>query len=421
MGKVVKLVMVTGANNNKFYTMTENSNNTFTVEYGRIGASSQTATYPMFQWQKKYNEKVKKGYVDNTDLFIVEDANTDQDTGTIGKVKDFNSNRSNSIINIVKKLQGWANKSVTENYTVTSEQVTQKQIDKAQEVLDQIVAFDLTVSAVDDFNKLLLNFYSIVPRKMKQVTEHLVSNTDSNLLERKNKIISEEQDTLDVMAGQVLLNSNTKLQQAADNDNKDDNQDTKDLISASGLELEEISQNEIDLIKSMMQNNSHKFKEAFKVKNTETQHRFDSFVTSSKTPKTELFWHGSRNENWWSIITSGLKIRPSNAAHTGSMFGDGVYFADKFQKSYGYTSGRNSYWAKGNSNEAVLALYDVHVGNQKHIKKHDSSCYSLNYSKIQKDGFDSVFAHGGIDLINNEYITYHTDQSTIKYLVIVEA
>jgi poly [ADP-ribose] polymerase len=120
-------------------------------------------------------------------------------------------------------------------------------------------------------------------------------------------------------------------------------------------------------------------------------------------------------------MTTGLLIRPSNAVYSGSMFGDGIYFADKFQKSFGYTSGRGSYWAGGSANECVLALYDVHVGEQKKIKRHNSDCYKLCANVLDKEGFDSVFAEGGIDLRNNEYITYKSGQSTIKYLVIVNA
>jgi hypothetical protein len=41
--------------------------------------------------------------------------------------------------------------------------------------------------------------------------------------------------------------------------------------------------------------------------------------------KERLYWHGSRNENWFNIMQTGLLIRPSGAVHTGSMFGDGIY------------------------------------------------------------------------------------------------
>jgi poly [ADP-ribose] polymerase len=71
-------------------------------------------------------------------------------------------------------------------------------------------------------------------------------------------------------------------------------------------------------------------------------------------------------------MQTGLLIRPSGAVHTGSMFGDGIYFADKAQKSIGYSSLSGSHWTKGNENRAFLALFDVHVGNQKetYTKEH---------------------------------------------------
>jgi len=62
--KSVKLIMVTAENNNKFYEMQENTDDTFTVVYGRIGMSGVSRTYPIRQWDKKYKEKIKKGYRD---------------------------------------------------------------------------------------------------------------------------------------------------------------------------------------------------------------------------------------------------------------------------------------------------------------------------------------------------------------------
>lgn len=65
--KPVYLVMVTADNHNKYYRMIPHGD-TFSVEYGRVGVNCQTASYSMSQWNKKYNEKVKKGYVDQTHL-----------------------------------------------------------------------------------------------------------------------------------------------------------------------------------------------------------------------------------------------------------------------------------------------------------------------------------------------------------------
>jgi poly [ADP-ribose] polymerase len=100
-------------------------------------------------------------------------------------------------------------------------------------------------------------------------------------------------------------------------------------------------------------------KKVYKVVNNKTQVKFDKNLEKASVKKKRLYWHGSRNENWFNILQTGLLIRPSGAVHTGSMFGDGIYFADKAQKSIGYTSLRGSYWAHGGDNKAFLALFDV--------------------------------------------------------------
>lgn len=423
MGKKVKLVYVSvddgkTENSNKYYNMEENDDGTYTATWGRVGAPNpSTQTKSMNEWQKTYNSKVKKGYTDHTELFVVETKTTKK----AGSVKEFLKSRTQSVIDLVKKLQSWAKGSIAENYTVSSEQVTQKQIDRAQIMLNELTAMD--VKDFVPFNKMLLEFFKVVPRKMKNVKDHIISadklDEDGKRIthfDQKNKIISDEQATLDVMSGQVLLNSNVQEQET------DEPEIETDIIKASGLELKEVTDAAvITKIKNLMADNKGKFKQAFEVMNNQTGIAHTKHVAAAKNKKLELFWHGSRNENWWSIMTTGLLIRPSNAVHSGSMFGDGIYFADKFQKSFGYTSGRGSYFAGGTSNEAILALYDVHVGEQKHITHHNSSCYSLSAKVLAKEGFDSVYAHGGADLRNNEYIVYQSPQSTIKYLIIVNA
>ena len=136
-----------------------------------------------------------------------------------------------------------------------------------------------------------------------------------------------------------------------------------------------------------------------------------------KNKTTDLLWHGSRTENWWSIISTGLKIRPSNAIYTGSMFGNGIYFANKADKSAKYTSLSGSYWAHGSDSVGYLALYEVYLGKCKDITHHTSSCYDLDYNKVNKEGYDCVFAHGGADLVNDEIIVYRPEQCTVKYIV----
>ena len=65
----VNLVMVDPSNKNKFYNMTENSDGTWTAEWGRVGYSAQVQVYPSHEWNRKYREKLKKGYQDITYRF----------------------------------------------------------------------------------------------------------------------------------------------------------------------------------------------------------------------------------------------------------------------------------------------------------------------------------------------------------------
>ena len=59
MTKIVKLIMVSGDNNNnKYYHMFEQNDGTFTVNYGRVDSTAQHSSYPMSQWDKKKNEKL---------------------------------------------------------------------------------------------------------------------------------------------------------------------------------------------------------------------------------------------------------------------------------------------------------------------------------------------------------------------------
>ena len=65
---VVSLIKVEpGQNNNKYYRMIPKGDR-WIAEYGRVGAGCQTRSYGMYEWDKKYNEKLRKGYVDRTEL-----------------------------------------------------------------------------------------------------------------------------------------------------------------------------------------------------------------------------------------------------------------------------------------------------------------------------------------------------------------
>lgn len=394
---IKKLIKVDGGeNNNKFYQMTPNGD-TFEAYWGRVeGGKGEKQTYPISAFEKKYKEKLRKGYKDVTDIVAVV-----QTTGT-----SFSDIKDSEVSKLVAKLQGYSNTSIKENYTVSALAVTQRQVDEAQTILNNLIKS----SDFKEANGKLEELYTVIPRKMKKVSDHLIEKGISGkaLKEGLSKIITDEQATLDVMAGQVSANITTK-----------DHKKTDTLLEAMGLNLSsKVDSKEIDLIRKLLGSNSGQYKNAYKVINNKTQTRFEKHLNTADNKHRKLFWHGSRNENWWSIIGTGLQLRPTNAVISGKMFGYGIYFADKAQKSIGYTSLSGSYWARGNANSAYLALFDVHLGEMFHTKRHDSYMSSLDWNKLRARGkYDSLFAEGGYDLRNNEYIVYQEPQCTIAYIV----
>jgi len=129
-----------------------------------------------------------------------------------------------------------------------------------------------------------------------------------------------------------------------------------------------------------------------------------------------LLWHGSRTENWWSIFKNGLTLN-NNAIVTGKMFGQGLYFAPKAEKSMNYTSSSGSYWTGGNDKTGFMALYAVAMGKPYEI---DHALSSYFTEKDLKHGCHSVWGKAGRHLRNDECIIYDERQCDIKFLLEVD-
>jgi poly [ADP-ribose] polymerase len=394
------LIMVTTANNNKYYNCFPEGDQ-FRVEYGRVDATKTTAYYPMSKWNSQISSKLKKGYKDVTDLKqdLVEEISSANPESPYREIE------SAAVKAIVEKLQSLARDTIRKNYTVKASAVTQDMVDAAQQIIDTLAN---STSGVNEFNEQLLKLFTVIPRKMGNVRDYLANSNDDFA-----KIISKEQDLLDVMRGQIYVKSEIEP-----TDTVEKKQQT--ILEELGLVMEEATKDDVALIKTLMNESADKFRKAWRVTNLKTQDRFDKFVTGNDINDTRLLFHGSRSENFWSIIKTGLVLRPTNAVITGKMFGYGVYYAPKCAKSIGYTSLSGSYWAHGGNNTAYMALFDVAYGTPYDVYNFDSKYYNLDYNKLQqfKPGANCLHAHADRGMLrNDEIVVYKEDQMTIKYLI----
>ena len=402
---------------NKYYNAFPLGDGTFKVEYGRVGASPQTKVYPISKWDAQIKSKIKKGYVDISDNMteVIEDAKVEDE---VNKKDSFSLISNLSVRTIIKRLFEFANNTIQNAYKVSSNVVTQAMVDKAQSILDDLKV-NYSQYNLEEINKKLVELFTVIPRKMKYVSDYLVSSLEEKELE---KVFDREQSLLDTMAGQVYKSPKKE-------DSNISVSEKGSMLEEMGIAMEDATDEDIAKIKKAMGDSADKFYKAWKVTNFETEDAYNKFVEENKIGNVRLLCHGSRNQNIFNILKIGLKIRPSCAIHTGSMLGDALYYSNPEKehggvaKSIGYTS-LGGYWTREYNNCGFLIFFDVALGKSYDIYNFDSRYYTYNLEKLQKDcpGAWSLHLHGagyrnGSTVINDEITVYNINQVTVRYLV----
>lgn len=261
------LIMVTINNNNKYYKMVVNGD-TWTAEYGRVGAGPQKKVYPISEWQKKYDEKIRKGYVDLTDLKqkLITEAPTDE--------VPYKEVEDRVVQEIVERLCRMAKEVVKANYRVSSDDVTQKMVDTAQRKLNEL----MFCSDTKQFNDTLLELFTIIPRKMCNVSVFLAGSPSDF-----NQIIAKEQSLLDTVRGQVRNIPDDKTETS-----KIERKNIT-ILDDLGLAMESCTSKDIELIKKQLGDNKNQFVDAWRVTNNTTPKKFDQFVKNMMFRKQSFF------------------------------------------------------------------------------------------------------------------------------------
>lgn len=378
------------AEHNMEYIMEQIDERIILVKYGRYGSTLLERKYPSKKWDSLREEKLNSGYTDITEL---------KDVSVVAHT-EYKAHPEPLVEKLIKKLMAYANEFIKENYSISYAEVTWKMVEKAQGLIDSLNS----TKDMKEFNKILLKIFVILPRKMKVVMDYLASS-EKDFAE----IVNREQELLDAMATKV---DQTKRHCSSTSDKE------ITILEEMGLEARLCNEDEIKQIKKFLGESSHLFDSAFYVKNIETEKRFDEYCNRHHIGKKDIhfFYHGSKNQNFWSILCTGLKLRP-NAPITAKMFGYGIYFAPLARKSIGYTSLDGSYWAKGTSNEGYLAVFKVAYKKPWDVYSHEGRFTSFTYQKIAANGYDAMFAHAGTMLYNDEVIVYREEQCTVRYLI----
>ena len=129
-----------------------------------------------------------------------------------------------------------------------------------------------------------------------------------------------------------------------------------------------------------------------------------------------MMFHGTRSVNVPGILRENLRLPKQlvGVVITGAMFGGGIYWADDWKKSAGYTSGYSRWGGGGGAvagRHAFMFVADTALGNP------FVAPGPRGYTEPPK-GHHCIFGKAGhSQVMNNEFITFDRAQHQLRYLV----
>ena len=402
----------TGRGNNQQYVMENLHDGTFRGTESRVGITigrhrPRSFINPMEKWDEIFQSKVSRGYM-VTKTKKMEQKVIEKNTSSING-NEYAPIANASVNEVVTLLLECTTAVLSQNYRIKIDDISDEMIAFGQSILKELSS-GYSKMSVAEFNNKLKTLYAAIPRR--------IDNLSKILAKRKldfNDIIADEQELFDVMVNRV--------RNAHDLDNCSVR---PTVLEAFHLDWRDVTEEEQDKVLSMLKGNASQYVKAWRIRNRRTEERFDRFCQQEQLSEghgIDHLFHGSRTENFWSIVTNGLLINPDcGVQRTGSMFGNGTYFAPLAQKSLGYTDG--GYWAGGNTDVRFFAIYRVATGKHHDIYQGCDTSHTKNVFQKKYPGAHCVWAHGrgtgGTTLFNDEVVVYDEAQSTIEYLIMMK-
>jgi len=378
----------------------------FTITRGDTGVrwnnKKKVQKLPMSEWDNTYANFILQGYnlydTQERDKIVVSKGQT-LNGEVYAPIKDQYAS------SLIERLLEYANQMVEEDYQTTITDVPDEAFDKARALLDDLARKYISIDN-KAFNEQLTKLFAILPRRIDKLAKYIAAD-DADAYKRA-EIIQAERDRLDVLYS-VLRGSGTILT------------GKETILQAYDLEIRAFNDAELEFVKKKLAGHASKLVRGWRVINHKTEDRFNIFCRKenlSVEKGIEYLFHGSRSENWWSIISKGLTINPVGVIITGKMFGNGTYFAPDAIKSLGYTSGIGAKWTNGTQDTGFMGIYKVATGNPYYPTSPDSSLNWDNLQKRQKGAHCTWCKRGGsIGLRMDEVVVYKDEQSTIWALL----
>ena len=419
--KEMLIFVDTKENKNKFYKLELNGNMVY-VEYGRVGATPQKATFTGGErmFQNKMNQKLRKGYVKSAiDLDMEEESTLINSNIMEIAMEQIRTDEVSK--NLIEKLVKQNIHNITSQTKIQYDVktgyfktplgvITYKGVKEAIELLNKIesIVSKGTAQKSKMFIKYNERYFSIIPTKIRNLREF------ENLLNTHEKLSAQLDICTSLIDSIEIIESEKAKQKLKEEQEKSQEKLPFEVIFEASLYLLKDKEEFNRIVKFFEESknrkhgyytNSYKIENIYKVSLGQEEKEFRRDLSH----QMELF-HGTKISNLLSILKSGLLMpKQSPGAVTGYMFGKGLYFSDQSTKSLNYCDGM--YWNNAKRQERIyLFIADIAMGNY----KVPSGATSKNPPK----GYDSYWAkpnQSGVQ--NNEMIIFNNNQIKLKYIL----
>lgn len=388
----------TGKGLNSQVIMENLGDGNFHVIDGRVGIKvgpnkPKQYNLPMDDWDKYFYSKISKGYLVTKTKKL--EKKTISRSGGYVRIPD------ELVQELVERLMEYANQAMEENFTVKVDDISDEMIEYGKKVLGELSERCEKMS-VAEFNNKLKVLFAAVPRRIDKLSDKLAKSKSDFA-----NILDEEQELFDLMVNQVKHAGTT-----SSND--------QTILDAYGIVIRPETEEEIKDTKRLLTGQEQKYVRSWRIENKKTRGAFDRYCAEENLKEDsgiDHLFHGSKHENWWSIITNGLLLNP-NAQITGKAYGLGTYFAPDAIKSLGYTSRRGAKYTTGSMDTGFLGIYRVATGNR--YDGHLGCDQKLTYKKLQEiqPGAHCTWAECRYSgFMMDEVIVYQECQSDIERFV----
>lgn len=288
-----------------------------------------------------------------------------------------NSGIDSKIQERIERIFTSANESINSKLQGTVDALSQIQIKKGREILDNI----RNPKRNANVQELVQSYYTAIPTKLghKIDRDWVVSQLVKNIEDEEDRL---NQLEAALQGYQVSVNGGN-------------------LFDQLGCKLDFVNDEDERDIESIFKRN---YREAWKV---DIPHAKTAFENEQKgSTHIRLLIHGTKSFYVRHILRQSLILPKSSG-----LFGAGIYFADDWNKSYGYTGG----------DERPFFLVDVKLGKM-YITPEEQ-----NWRVMPEHLGDSCFGEAarqirGVwngSLRYNEYIVYKPTQVKIRYLLYI--